>query len=96
MALQAPLPVKFSRQEYWSGLPFPSPGDLPKPGMEPMSPAFRKILYYLSHQGIPTDEEGSLHAMATVHRASTECQALCKQTPIISKMVEVRNSASQI
>ena len=29
----------FSRQEYWSGLPFPSPGDLPKPGIEPQSPA---------------------------------------------------------
>ena len=29
----------FSRQEYWSGLPFPSPGDLPDPGMEPTSPA---------------------------------------------------------
>ena len=31
--------MKFSRQEYWSGLPFPSPGDLPGPGMEPGSPA---------------------------------------------------------
>ena len=35
---QAPLPVGFSRQEYWSGLPFPSPGDLPDPGIEPGSP----------------------------------------------------------
>ena len=33
--------IEFSRQEYWSGLPFPSPGDLPKPGMEPRSPALR-------------------------------------------------------
>ena len=31
----APLSVGFSRQEYWSGLPFPSPGDLPDPGIEP-------------------------------------------------------------
>ena len=31
--------MKFLRQEYWSGLPFPSPGDLPDPGMEPESPA---------------------------------------------------------
>ena len=31
----------FSRQEYWSGLPFPSPGDLPDPGIEPASPAFQ-------------------------------------------------------
>ena len=34
---QAPLSIEFSRQEYWSGLPFPSPGDLPNPGNQPMS-----------------------------------------------------------
>ena len=38
VAHQAPLSMKFSRQEYWSGLPFPSPGDLPDPGSEPRSP----------------------------------------------------------
>ena len=36
---QATLSTGFSRQEYWSGLPFPSPGDLPDPGIEPRSPA---------------------------------------------------------
>ena len=35
---QAPLSVEFSRQEYWSGLPCPSPGDLPNPEIELMSP----------------------------------------------------------
>ena len=39
VALQAPLPMGFSRQEYWNRLPFPSPGDLPDPGVEPASPA---------------------------------------------------------
>ena len=39
VAYQAPQSVEFSRQEYWSGLPFASPGDLPKPGIEPGSPA---------------------------------------------------------
>ena len=39
VAHQAPLSMEFSRQEYWSGLPFPSPGDLPNPGIEPESPA---------------------------------------------------------
>ena len=39
VAYQAPLSMGFSRQEYWSGLPFPSPGDLPNPGIEPRSPA---------------------------------------------------------
>ena len=38
---QALLSMGFSRQEYWSGLPFPSPGDLPNPGMEPGSPALQ-------------------------------------------------------
>ena len=38
VARQAPLPMEFSRQEYWSGLPFPSPADLPHPGIEPKSP----------------------------------------------------------
>ena len=37
VAHQAPLSLGFPRQEYWTGLPFPSPGDLPKPGIEPMS-----------------------------------------------------------
>ena len=36
---QAPLSMGLSRQEYWSGLPFPSPWDLPDPGIEPRSPA---------------------------------------------------------
>ena len=38
MACQAPLSMGFFRQEYWSGLPVPSPGDLPDPGIEAMSP----------------------------------------------------------
>ena len=41
VAYQAPPSMVFSKQEYWSGLPFPSPGDLPNPGIEPGSPAFQ-------------------------------------------------------
>ena len=41
VAYQAPPSMGFSRQEYWSGVPFPSPGDLPDPGIEPGSPAFQ-------------------------------------------------------
>ena len=37
LARQAPLSTGFSKQEYWSGLPFPSPGNLPSPGIEPTS-----------------------------------------------------------
>ena len=39
VAYQAPQYMEFSRQDYWSGLPFPSPVDLPNPGIEPGSPA---------------------------------------------------------
>ena len=38
---QAPLSIGFPRQEYWRGLPFPSPGDLPDPGIEPVSPVLQ-------------------------------------------------------
>ena len=38
VAYQAPPSMEFSRQEYWSGLPFPFPGDLPDPGIKPRSP----------------------------------------------------------
>ena len=48
---QTPLSMGFPRQEYWSGLPCPSPGDLPNPGIEPRSSALQEVLYYLSHQG---------------------------------------------
>ena len=41
VARQAPLSMRFSSQEHWSGLPFPSPGDLPDPGIEPGSPALQ-------------------------------------------------------
>ena len=51
---QAPLSMWFSRQEYWSGLPFPSPGDVPDPGIEPMSPRF----FTTEPPGKPTCQSG--------------------------------------
>ena len=48
VARQAPLSMRFSRQEYWSGLQFPFPGDLPNPGIE-FAFQFRQILYQLSY-----------------------------------------------
>ena len=41
VAFQTPQSMEFSRQEYWGGLPFPSPGDLPDPGIKPRSPALQ-------------------------------------------------------
>ena len=53
VALQAPLSMGFSRQEYWGGLPFLSPGDLPNPGIEPRSPA-------LQADSLPDEPPGKL------------------------------------
>ena len=50
VACQAPLSMEFSRQEYWSGLPFPSPGDLRDPGIEPRSA--------LQAESLPTELQG--------------------------------------
>ena len=45
VAYQAPLFMKFSSQEYWNRLPFPALGDLPAPGIKPVSPAFADRLF---------------------------------------------------
>ena len=61
VAHQTPLSMVFSRQENWSGLPFPSPGDLPDPGIEPVSPALQVDFLPLRPQGSPNNEvEGTL------------------------------------
>ena len=54
IACQVPVSVGFSRQEYWSGLPFPSPGDLPDPGIKPRSPA-------LQADSLPSEPSGKPH-----------------------------------
>ena len=53
LAHQAPLSMGFSRQEHWSGLPCPPPGDLPNPGIQPTSPALQADSLLLSHRGSP-------------------------------------------
>ena len=53
VAYQAPLYMRFSWQEYWSGMPWSSPGDLPDSGIKPMSPAFQVDPLLLSHLGNP-------------------------------------------
>ena len=56
VAHQAPPSTEFSRQEYWTGLPFPSPGDLPDPGIEPRSPA-------LQADALPSEPPGKPSAL---------------------------------
>ena len=53
IARQAPLSVGFPRQEYWSGLPFPSPGDLTDPGIEPRSPALAGAIWEALFKMLP-------------------------------------------
>ena len=74
-AHQAPLSMGFSRQEYWSGLPCPPPGDLPHPGIElvfPASPALPVDFLPLSHQG-------SLHTLSCTSSNPTLVYSLQKK-----------------
>ena len=56
VACQAPPSMGFSQQEYWSGLPFPSSGDLPNPGVEPCSPALQADSLSSEPQGEPPEQ----------------------------------------
>ena len=56
VACQAPLSMGFSKQEYWSGLPFPPPEDLPDPGIEPVSPALSGRFFTSELPGKPIKE----------------------------------------
>ena len=63
VAHQAPLPMGFSRQKYWSVLPFPPPGDLPNPGIEPtsvVSPALSGGFFTTVPPGKPPEPPGTL------------------------------------
>ena len=66
VAYQAPPSMEISRQEYWSGLPFPSPGDLPDPRIEPRSPA-------LQPDALPSEPPG---------QPSFEYMDICQQSDV--------------
>jgi len=68
VARQAPLSMGFSRQECWSGLPFPSPGDLPNPGIEPRSPALQGDSLPTELQGKPRRKHSSVQMFG--HKSS--------------------------
>ena len=69
VAHQAPPSMRFSRQEYWSGLPFPSPGDPPDLGIEPGSPA-------LEADALTSEPPGKPHAAAAA-KSLQSCLTLC-------------------
>ena len=79
VAQQAPLSMEFSRQEYWSRLPCPSTGNLPKQGIEPRSLQCRWILCYLSHQWSPVIHHQSVRSVA--QSGPTLCDPVNRSTP---------------
>ena len=62
IAQQASLSMDFSRQKYWSGLPFPSPGDSSNPGFEPRSPAMQGMRVWSLGQEDPLEKEMATHS----------------------------------
>ena len=58
--------MRFPKQEYCSGLPFPSPRDLPNPGIEPCLLHCRQILYHLSHKGSPTTSSVFIQSLSCI------------------------------
>ena len=73
VALQAPPSVGFPRQEHWSGLPFPSPGDLPDPGIKPRFPA-------LEDQFFTTSAAWKAPCIIYMHLCVCVCVCVCVQT----------------
>ena len=73
IAYHAPPSMGFSRQEYWSGLPFPSPGDLPNPGIKPRSPALQADALSSEPPGKPMAEsEEELKSLLMKVKEETE------------------------
>ena len=60
IACQAPLSMEFSRQEYWRGLPFPPPGDLPDPGIEPRFLALKADSLLSEPPGKPSNQRSNI------------------------------------
>ena len=79
---QPPLSMKFSRQEYWNGLPFSSPGDLPNPGIEPRSPVLQADSLLAESQRKPKNT--GVGCLSLVHQISPTqesnwCLLHCRQ-----------------
>ena len=83
VACQAPLSMEFSRQEYWSGLPFPSPGDLPNPGIEPGSPALQADSLPSEPPGGRSKRDGTYLYIWLIHvvqqKPTQQCKAIILQ-----------------
>ena len=76
VACQASLSKRFSRQEYWSGLPCPPPGDLPNPGIEPISPVSPALQADSLPAEPPTKRSSLLHLHVSLYMISKENKIL--------------------
>ena len=76
VARQAPLSMGFPRQEYWSGLPFPSPGDIPDPRIEPRPSALAGRFFTTEPPGKSREDYGGLIIMHLLHEAGAEVRSL--------------------
>ena len=84
VAFQAPPSMGFSRQEYWSGLPFPSPGDLPNPGIEPGSPT-------LQADTLPSEPPGKLMLRESSHKKTNTAWIHLHEISKIIKFIETES-----
>ena len=102
VAHQAPLCMRFPRQEYWSGLPFPSSGDLPNPGIEPASPALAGRFFTTEPPGKPATG-GQLEINGTAEAKMLGIcnpfllifQALTQVLPSLGGLICSHNNAQQ-
>ena len=82
VAHQAPLSVRFPRQEYWSGLPFPPPGDLPNPGIEPALLALAGRFFITEPPGkLQTEPLLGTEYQATIYNGMMTSQVFVKPSP---------------
>ena len=81
VACQAPLSIGFSRHEHWSGLPCPPPGDLPDPGIKPVSPALQDDSLLLSHRESPCICIGMLCYAKSLQSCPTLCDPIDSSPP---------------
>ena len=82
IAYQAPLSMEFSRQEYWSGLPFPSPGNLPDPGIEPRSLTLRADSLPSEPPGKPSKVRSALRVEHSSNRFSVFMKWNTRELPL--------------
>ena len=85
VARQAPS-MGFSRQEYWSGLPVPSPGDLPDPAIEPESPALASRFFTTEPPGKPITYEGTVSSLKKESTSDTCCNVDGKGQRVVPRI----------